>query len=174
MTDLIERALKYARGAGRTGEAQRRAATSADRYSRWLSWSSTALSAVVGTAIFAEWVQVYPVAFGLAAVTAAALTAVQRGSKLSERAEGHRLASAEYGRIRREADMLRMRLEARDLEREAGLEQLDRIGKSLSVLSEKAPALPDRIYDAAKKKFDDSHSEYLGPPDARPPMPEAS
>ncbi len=168
MTDLIVRALKYARSAGRTGEAQRRAATSLERYSRWLSWSSTVLSAVVGTSIFAQWVELYPVPFGLAALTAAALTAVQRGSKLAERAESHRVSAARYGSIRRDADMLRLRLLARDLARQEGLGELDRIGGALSALAEEAPALVDRIYDAASERFDDSHPEYLEAPSASP------
>ncbi len=70
MDDLIARANKYAVNAGRTGEGQRRAAESNERLGRWLSWASTALSAVVGTSIFADWIKTYPVPFGLVAVVA--------------------------------------------------------------------------------------------------------
>jgi len=87
MEDLIVRANKYAISAGRTGEGQYRAAERDERFARWLSWVSTALSAVVGTSIFADWVKTYPLPFGLAAIVAAALSAVQRTSKLDERAE---------------------------------------------------------------------------------------
>ncbi|MBI5291070.1 MAG: SLATT domain-containing protein [Chloroflexi bacterium] len=160
MDDLIARANKYATSAGRTGEGQYRAAEKDERSARWLGWVSTALSAVVGASIFAQWVQAYPLPFGLAAIVAAALTAVQRTSKLDERAEAHRVAGAEYGRLRRRADMLRLRLEGGDVKRAMGLVELEQIGEDLSELAKKTRALPDSIYEPAAKKFNEKHPEY--------------
>ncbi|BDV43933.1 hypothetical protein GURASL_28560 [Geotalea uraniireducens] len=163
MDDLIARANKYAVSAGRTGEGQYRAAERADRFARWLSWASTALSAIVGTSIFSDWIKTYPLqfGFGLAAIVAAALSAVQRTSKLDERAEAHRAAGAEYGRLRRRADMFRLRLEGGDVERKMGFEELEKIGEDLSCLAKKTRALPDSIYKPAAKTFDDMHQEYF-------------
>lgn len=160
MDDLIARAKKYARGAGQTQEAQRRAAEKVERLSRWISWVSVVLSAVVGTSIFVEWIKRYPIQFGLAAITAAVLGALQRTSKLEERAEDHRVVAAEYGSLRRRADMLRLRLEGGDVTREMGLAELDQIGEDLSILAKKARPLPDRIYKPAKKSFEETHREY--------------
>ena len=78
LDDLIARANKYAISAGRTGEGQYRAAERSERLGQWLSWTSTVLGAAVGTSIFAEWVETYPIQVGLAAIVAAALSAVQR------------------------------------------------------------------------------------------------
>ena len=161
MDDLIARTNKYAKGAGQTQEGQRRAAERDERRSQWLSWLSAALSAVVGTSIFAQWVQKNPIPFGLAAIAAASLSAVQRTAKLDERAEAHRVASAEYGGLRRRADMLRLRLEGGDVTREMGLLELEQIGKGLSELAKKVRTLPDSIYKRAKKAFKNSHSEYF-------------
>lgn len=160
MEDLIARANKYARSAGRTGHGQYRAATGSDRLSRRLTWLSAALSAIVGTSIFADWVQTYPIPFGLAAILAAALSAVQRTSKLDERAEVHRIGGAEYGRLRRRADMLRLRLEGGDVTREMGLAELDQIGEDLSELAKRTRALSDNIYKRAADDFDADHPEY--------------
>ncbi|WP_211227244.1 SLATT domain-containing protein [Saccharospirillum impatiens] len=160
MEDLIVRARKYARGAGQTQEGQRRASEKVEYLSRWVSWLSVALSAVVGTSIFAEWTMAYPVPLGLAAITAAALGAMQRTSRLEERAEDHRVVAAEYGGLRRRIDMFRLRLEAGDVTREMGLAELDQIGKDLSILAKRARPLSDRIYNSAKKSFKNTHREY--------------
>lgn len=160
MDDLIARSLKYAISAGRTGKGQYDAAERADALSRWLSWSSVALGAIVGTSLFAEWAARYPVPLGLAALTAAAATALQRTSKLDERAEEHRVAGAEYGRLRRRADMLRLRIAGGDVSREEGLVELDRLGEELSELAKRTRSLPESIYRSARAAFDRTHKEY--------------
>jgi mutator protein MutT len=116
---------------------------------------------VVATSIFTQWAEKYPVPFGLAAVLAAGLSAVQGTSKLAERVEAHRIAGAEYGRLRRQADMLRLRLEADDITREGGFAELNRIGEELSDLAKKSRALSDSIYYSAVKRFDTDHQEYF-------------
>jgi ADP-ribose pyrophosphatase YjhB (NUDIX family) len=161
MEDLVERTKKYARSAGRTGLGHYKAAKLSEWSDQWLGRTSVALSAVVGTSIFAHWVQRNEVLFGLVAVLAAGLSAVQGASKLAERAEAHRIAGAEYGRLRRQADMLRLRLEAGDITREKGLAELDRIGEELSELAKQSRALSDSIYYSAIKRFDKDHLEYF-------------
>ena len=160
MDDLIARANKYATSAGRTGEGQYRAAENSERLARWLGWTSTVLGAVVGTSIFAKWVETYPVPVGIAALVAAALSAVQHTSKLDERAEAHRVAGSEYGRLRRRADMLRLRLEGGDVNREMGLAELEKLGEDLSELAKTTRAVPDRIYQPAARTFDKEHPAY--------------
>ncbi len=161
MDDLIARANKYAKSAGRTGEGQYRAARENETCALLLSATNTILSAVVGTSIFAQWVQTYPLPFGVAAIVAAALSAVQRTSKLDERAEAHRMAGAEYGRLRRRADMLRLQLEGGDVNRAEGVATLKQIGEDLSELAKRTRALPDRIYKPARDSFDKEHPEYF-------------
>lgn len=161
MDDLVVRVNKYALGAGRTQEGQYSGARRDERLSNWMGWTSAVLSGVVGTSIFAQWVQKYPIIFGMAAIVAAALAAVQRTAKLSERAEAHRLSGAEYGRLRRRADMLRLRIEGKDLTREQALVQLDSLGEKLSDLAKQARVLPLAIYKRAAREFDRSHPEYL-------------
>lgn len=160
MHDLIARANKYAKSAGRTGAGQYRAAQSNERLSQWLIWVSTALTAVVGTSIFKGWAATWTIAFGVTAIIAAALGAMQRMSKLDERAVKHKVAGAEYGRLRRRADLLRLRLEGGDVDRMTGLAELEKLGEDLSALAMQMRALPDRIYDPAAAEFDSTHPEY--------------
>ena len=159
MNDLLRRARKYSKSAGRTGEGQRQAAVANERASGLLGWLSVALSTAVGTSLFTDWVSQYPVVLGLTSLLAAVLGALHQRSKLAERAEQHRKCAAKYGAIRREADMLSLRVEGEDLSRPDALTRLDDIGQQLSELAEGAPALADRIYDRAKRKFDNEHEE---------------
>jgi 8-oxo-dGTP pyrophosphatase MutT (NUDIX family) len=161
MDDLVERTRKYARSAGRTGLGHYKAAAQSQRWDQWLGGASVVLSAVVGTSIFADWATQHPLPFGLAALLAAGFSAVQGTSKFAEQAAAHRIAGAEYGRLRRHADMLRLRFEAGDLARQEGLAELDRMGEALSDLAKKSRALPDQKYYAAVKNFDQDHPEYL-------------
>lgn len=86
---------------------------------------------------------------------------MQRTSKLDERAEAHRMAGAEYGRLRRRADMLRLQLEGSDISRAEGVAALKQIGEDLSELAKQTRALPDRIYKPARALFDKEHPEYF-------------
>jgi hypothetical protein len=163
MNDLVARATKYAQGAGRTQEGQYLGAKRDEHRSTWIGWTSAALSATVGTSIFAQWVQRHPTIFGMAAILAATLAAVQRTAKFAERADAHRSSGAEYGRLRRRIDMLRLRIEGGDITREDALSQLDRIGEKLSDLARQARVLPGGIYERAKREFDKNHQEYVDP-----------
>ncbi len=162
MEDLIARAKKYAKGAGLIQEGQRMAAERNERLARWLGWVSTALSAIVGTSIFASWAKGdCSYVFGFLAIVAATLSAMQRTSKLDARANDHRVAGAEYGGFRRRADMLRLRLEGGDVTRANGLAELEQIGKELSGLAKKTRTLPRSIYELAETSFKKSHPEYF-------------
>ena len=161
MNDLVARVNKYSLGAGRTQEGQYLGAKRDERLSNWIGWTSAILSGVVGTSIFAHGVQEYPIPFGMAAFVAAALAAVQRTAKLPERAEAHRLSGAEYGRLRRRADMLRLRIEGKDVTRADALLQIDALGERLSDLAKQARVLPLAIYKRGSREFDRTHPEYL-------------
>jgi hypothetical protein len=160
MDDLIARATKYARSGGRTGAGQYRAAERDERAAQILSWTSTALTAVVGTSIFTTAIQTNPIPFGLLAMVASTLSAIQGSSKLAERAAAHRTTGAGYGGVRRRADELCLMLRAGDLTREQGLSELHSIGKALNKLAAATRPLPDRIYEPAKVAFDRAHPEY--------------
>lgn len=158
--DLIKRAKKYAKGAGRIQLGHYRAGKVNDRWHFGLTLISVTLSAVVGTSIFAQLSQNYPIVLGLASISAAASSAIQGSSKLAEKAKEHRDAGADYGRLRRKIDLLCLGLEAGDVTREKGLAELEEMSNSLSCLAKQSPVLSDRGYNAAVKIFDKDHPQY--------------
>lgn len=169
--DLISRATKYARGAGRIGLGHYQAAQRTERDSRYLGWLSALLSAAAGTSVLAKQgdfiQQLHPrcyqlasIAVGLAAILAAVFAAIERTSKLAERVEAHRKAGAKYGRLRRHLDMLGLRLRGGDIGRVEALAKLDELGDKLSALASRSPSLSDKIFETALRSFDNQHPEY--------------
>lgn len=161
MEDLIERAKKYAKGSGRIGLGHYDAAHRSESRSKQLVWLNVSLSAIVGTSIFSKLVQDWPIITGVIALTAAAVAAIQASSKLANNCERHRVAGARYGRLRRRADMLKLKIEGNDIKREAALTELEMLGEELLKLAEESLSLPDSIYYPAKEKFDRDHPEYI-------------
>ena len=161
MEDLIERAKKYAKGAGWTGLGHYDAAHKSESKSKWLVWLNVTLSAIVGASVFSKLVQEWPILTGAIALTAAAVGAIQASSKLADNSERHRVAGARYGRLRRLADMLKLKAEGNDIDRKSALTELEMIGEELSKLAKESLSLPDSIYYPAKSKFDKDHPEYI-------------
>jgi hypothetical protein len=119
------------------------------RWSRWLGIPVIALSAIVGTSVFATlqkqpevWVQI---SVGLGSVAAAVLASLQTFLGYSERAEKHRVAGAKYGAIGRELETL--------VSSENPAEGLiDELRKRLDSLALESPNNPLRIYHLAGSK----------------------
>lgn len=160
MNDLYERANKHARGAGRIQSGHYHVARSNDRLHRAVNLLSVVLGAIVGASIFTSAVEAYPWQTGVLALLAAALTALQASSGFADRAERHRTAGADYGQIRRDADMLKLKLRGEDIRRAAAIAELERIGARMTDLAKQNYALSDRIFSKAKEHFDNSHPEY--------------
>jgi ADP-ribose pyrophosphatase YjhB (NUDIX family) len=166
MDGLIARAKKLASGAGEIQEGQRCAGARAEKLSRWLGWGSAAISAAVGTSIFTGWIEAEPTPFGIAAVAAATISAIQRTAKLDEKAEDYRLAGVKYGELRRRIDMFRLRLEVeKKVELKERLAKLDHFGDDLSKLAKETRTLQNSIYEPAAAAFEETHSEYYPDPD---------
>lgn len=160
MEDLIERVTKYAKSAGRTGIGHYDAAHKNEFNSKWLLWINVSLTAIVGTSVFSNLVEVLPILTGAVAFIAAAIAAIQASSKFGESASRHRTAGARYGGLRRRADLLKLKIAGIDIDRETALAELESLGQELSMLAEDCPSLPDSIYYPAKAKFDKDHKEY--------------
>lgn len=158
--DLIKRAKKHGKGAGRIQLGHYRAANVNERWHFGLTLISVTLSAVVGTSIFAQLSQNHPIVLGLASILAAASSAVQGSSKLAEKAKEHRDAGADYGSLRRKIDVLCLCLEAGDVTRKQALDELEEISNTLTSLAKQSPVLSERAYHAAVKIFDKDHPQY--------------
>lgn len=157
--DLIKRSKKYAKGAGRIQSGHYRAATVNERWHYGLTLIAAALSAVVGTSIFADLPQKNRIVLSFTIISTVASSVVQNSSK-AEKAKKHHDAGAEYGGIRRQIDFLCLRIEAGDVPREKALDELEEISKTLTSLAKQSPVLSDRVYNAAVKDFDKDHPQY--------------
>jgi hypothetical protein len=157
MDDLTKRAKKYSRGAGRTQTGHYDAAHKKARYHRVLGSTSVVLSTLVGGSIFVRYGDAWPMITGVLAILSAVVGSINTTTKFGEEAEKHRVAGANYGDIRRTADMLVLKMAAGDIQREEALSELETIGTRMSTLAKESISLPDSIYFPARKKFDTEH-----------------
>lgn len=113
----------------------------------WLGLPAIALSAIVGTAVFAGLSKEASVEIriltGLLSVTAAALTGLQTFLKYSELAEKHRLAGARFANLTHRIEMLASFPLATEQET---LDALTAIEQSWGKLREESPMLPARLW----------------------------
>jgi hypothetical protein len=98
------------------GRAQYKAAEYADRRSRYFGAPAAALSAIVGTSIFAT-IDSQPalhwkILAGLVSLAAALLGSLQAFYRFAERAQEHRAAGAAYASLRRQLDGFLLELAA--------------------------------------------------------------
>ncbi|SIT47273.1 conserved hypothetical protein [Paraburkholderia ribeironis] len=113
---------------------------------RRIGWLVTALTAFVGTAVFASLVSAavtveMRIFVGLMSVTAAVSAALQRFVRYAERAEKHRAAGARYGAVRRRLEAVF----AGDADARDG-HYLTAIRVELDRLAEDSPNVPPRIF----------------------------
>lgn len=113
---------------------------------RTMGWLVTALTAFVGTAVFASLnsTAVSPalrIVVGLVSVTAAVSAALQTFLKYAERAEKHRAAGARYGAVRRKLEAVF----AGDADARNG-HYLAAIREELDRLAEDSPNVPPRVF----------------------------
>jgi hypothetical protein len=113
---------------------------------RRVGWLVTALTAFVGTAVFASLnmsavAPVLRIFIGLVSVTAAVSAALQTFLRYAERAEKHRAAGARYGAVRRRLEAIFVGdADARDGH------YLTAIRDELDRLAEDSPNVPPRIF----------------------------
>jgi 8-oxo-dGTP pyrophosphatase MutT (NUDIX family) len=97
-------------------------------------------------------------------IAVAGLNAVLSTARFDQAGEAHRTAAAEYGRLRRRADHLRIRIIGKDVCRREALQELKQLGDELSELAVRSRAVSEQIYQAASKKFKAEHAEYFRTP----------
>jgi hypothetical protein len=111
-----------------------------------------ALSAAVGTAVFASFDKVAggtaKVVLGLVSILAAVLASLQTFLSFAERANRHRVTGSKYGAVRRALEYLKTfpPSDPEELRR-----QVEKIKQEMDGLAENAPHVPSRL----KRKIDD-------------------
>jgi len=137
----------------RAQQAHYESATRFARLNYWLGVPAIALSAVVGTSVFAalgkETAISIKIAIGVASVTAAILMALQTFLNYPQRAEKHRSVATRYGTMRREIEKkLSFPLPKRELE--AYIETLQ---AQWNKCNEDCPTVPKRIWHNTKAEM---------------------
>jgi multisubunit Na+/H+ antiporter MnhF subunit len=140
----------------RARESQFAHYAAASRYAmlaRLLGIPSVVLSAAAGTALFAS-LQKETASFdlrlvlGLVSVLAGVLAALQTFLGFGERADRHRTAASAYGAVRRDIEQHRA-LPPQTAESVEAL--LSRLRGRLDAIAEKAPDVPERTWNTARK-----------------------
>lgn len=121
-----------------------RAALKYSKFHFWLALPTVALSAVVGTAVFATlqqqscfWLQLL---VGAMSVLAAILTALQSTLRYQELAEKHRGAGAKYNSVGREIELM-MALPEIDIAR------VEELRARIDFLAQESPHIPQSVHE---------------------------
>lgn len=130
------------------------AARRLERYRYWLGVPATALSALVGTSVFASLgddVRIdnsMRILVGLIAILAAVLASVQATYNFGSRADSHRSAGVKYKNVIRQ-------LEERLSQGEVPLDPdwLANLRAHLEDLEASAPVVPEHIYDRIERRY---------------------
>jgi hypothetical protein len=177
MEKVVEHARRLRWDVRNSGRAHYLAAERALRTHKLLGAPAIVLSSIVGTSIFAT-VNSSPaigwkIAAGLIAILAAVFTALQSFFKLSETAETHRAAGAEYGALRRRLDLFLIRIaESKNYEVDQALSELDQIHKAMRALALQSATVPPWAYQKARQSAagqDGTASGQGAAPNGQPP-----
>lgn len=119
--------------------------------------ASVALSAVVGTSLFASleasyepWVRIIA---GLLSLSASVLASLITFHRYEERVEKHRAAAVSYKAALRKLETMHTMLDGQTLDQESS----NRIQSELDALEKSAPVVPDDINRAVEERYE----EYL-------------
>jgi hypothetical protein len=159
----------------RARESQFAHYTAATRFAvlaRFLGVPSVVLSAAAGTTLFATLQKdsappALRLAVGLVSVLAGVLAALQTFLGFNARADRHRAAAAAYGAVRREIEQYHAVPPQAD---EAIDAALTAIRARLDEIAERAPDVPERTWNKARKQASAQTSEgsQLAAPSSRP------
>jgi hypothetical protein len=164
--DVVEKAEQFQNFSIKKCNAHYLAAEVNGRKNLRLGIPVTVLTAAVATSIFGTlaqeqrtvWVAILT---GALSVLATILSALQTFLRYSELSQTHRIAAVAYEGVRRKLDLFILKYKALD-DRQAALEELSQISAELDGVADKAPTLPDAIYDAVKWR-PASHRSYSSP-----------
>lgn len=176
MRDIIERATEYRDLVATRALAHEKSAEWHRHWGEVLGVVATALSAIVGSAIFVAvtrqvglggqngislpgggWAWLGYFFFGLLLISAPVLTGIQTYLNHPEQAAKHKASWAGYSRIQQRLDLYLLRhaeVECVAPERSEALNELEGISKEIEAVAESSLTLTDRAYADARKALD--------------------
>lgn len=179
MRDIIERAKEYRDVVTTRAVAHEKSAEWHRHWGEVLGVVATALSAIVGSAIFVavaqqlglggeggislpggRWAWLGYFFFGLLLISAPVLTGIQTYLNHPEQAAKHKASWAGYSRIQQRLDLFLLRhaeLDCAVPERSEALNELEAISKDIETVAESSLTLTDRAYADARKALSKRH-----------------
>jgi hypothetical protein len=154
--DVLALATQYRLRAHAKARSHWLAAKDADRLHTFLGVPVVALSAIVGSAVFAT-ISARPdppwqIATGMLSVAAGVLAAIQTFFRPAERADHHRRAAAGYAALHRSFKLFDLEHRSDRQGRDTALDELRRRLTQFDELEKQSPDLPDRLYDQAVRE----------------------
>lgn len=142
--------------AHRAARSQYLAGKRAQSYHFLLGVPATVLAALVSTAIFAsldtQADKIWVVLGGLISAVASVLAALQTLFGFSERSAKHRVAGGRYAALKRDLDVLALRLRMSETQLDEALTELQAYTSRFNEEEQKSPDVPDRLYDRARRE----------------------
>ena len=145
--DLLRKAKQYRWYAQKISNAHYDMSERAKIRHRQLGLPVTALTAIVGTAIFAGlafptrslWIQI---GAGLLSLTATVLAALHTFLNFSEESAQHKSAAAKYEAIQHQLDIFILTLAGGSLDRLAAIKEFEKLVLALHDISAQSPTIP--------------------------------
>jgi len=151
--EVFDRSEHYRIRVHRKSRAHYLTAKRYNRLNNWLGIPVVILTAIVGSAIFVSLSEnpavELRIATGFLSVLATVLASLQTFFKFPELAEKHSVSGAGYTKLKRKIDSVQLKFRGKPTEREAFIEELDRITDEISKLDSDSKDIPDSIYDKA-------------------------
>jgi hypothetical protein len=126
-----------------------------ERSHYWLGVPVVILSTVVGSSVFATlqeetdiWIKI---AVGVFSILSAVLASMQTFLRQAERAEKHKAAAAQYGRLKKEIEQIRT---FPPPDGEAGQAVIRALLEQIDKLATESPVIPKRIWDRIERKIE--------------------
>jgi len=154
MKDLIDKTQAIARMAGQMEYAQARRAKRFSRAGFFLAWIIIGMTASVGVSHFAPYGYADPAIAAFVALGAAALGIIVRVSGSTSQTISLRVAETQFSRVRREADMLLLKMRGGDLSRAEALALVENLNTTLYDLIARTAPVSNRLLRRSGKAFD--------------------
>lgn len=164
MKDILAKARTYQRKYRIIGRAHYLAADRCTRFHRLLSIPVIVITAVIGTTIFSTLNQnpdpKWKIVAGAITLASTILSSLQASLGFSQLAEKHKGGGERYRGVCRRFELFQLRYsEANPAQREAAMNDLEKIVADLEELAPDYPAVPDRCFRRATKEQETLEAE---------------
>ena len=158
MQDILERLRYYRRIYAVGARGHHLTAARKSRMNHYFGIPAAAISAIVGTTLFATLEQnpgtTWRIIVGLVLILSAVLSTLQTRFNYADTAGKHKVAATRYRAVRRRLEVFELRCADSGLDRESALSGLEKILEDLEKIAEDLPAIPDSMWNRAIAEYE--------------------